>query len=390
MRDKQLLSTLLLALFLAWPAAGEASAAIATHFCLALGTPAVLPHPASVARRDSYVVLQSWEARRAGELKALNPDLEVLVYQNLSAMAEGTGRGGMSSSGVNFGEADVTHPEWFLREADGSRIAERGWPWLWMADIGLQGYQRRWTANVLRLLRSGPWDGVLMDDTNTTARFHVPEISRIAKYPSDPAYQQAVGSMLAYAGPRIIAAGKLAIPNVGSWPDYPAVVANWLGYVSGGMDEMFAKWSPVPGKGYSGPNLWLTQLREVQSTERMGKLFLAVTHAPAGDRGVIRYGWASALLGAGGHTSYYAAGPRFGESWSPSYEVALGRPRTEAWESADGIWRRGFAHGLVVVNPTLSPAMIRLHGLYSGSGLDRARTARMGPHSGLILTRVRP
>jgi Hypothetical glycosyl hydrolase family 15 len=379
---------LLTALAICWvlpgPAVGEA--AVAKHFCLVLNTPAVFSDPARTARRNAYVVLQAWEVSRARQLEAANPRLIVLVYQDLSAMAQGTNRDGLSSSGINFAEADIAHPGWFLREADGERIAEEGYDWLWMADIGVPGYQRRWTSNVLHILSSGPWDGVFIDDANTTAKYHVKPVSRIARYPTDAAYQGAVGSMLAYAGPRIRAAGKLAIPNMGAWAEYPQVVEGWLRFVDGGMDQQFVKWSPVPGKGYVRYSRWRSQLREVQTTEKMGKRFLAVTSVHSGDTRALRFGWASVLLGASGHTAFFARGAHDGETWSPEYEVPLGRPTSRA-SRGGGVWRRSFAMGLVVVNPTRSTLKVSFRGLYGGSGLQRARGAYMKPHTALILVR---
>src|ERR1700685_673580 len=134
----------------------------------------------------------------------------------------------------------------------------------------------------------------MMDDTNTTPRYHVSSQSRIAKYPTDAAYQAAVRSTLAYGGPKIEAAGKLAIPNIGSWTAYPAVAKEWLQYVSGGEDEMFVKWSSVPGEGYRSAGDWKAQLEEVRSTEAMGKRFLAITQAEPSDTRAVRYGWGSA------------------------------------------------------------------------------------------------
>jgi hypothetical protein len=361
------------------------SAAVAGHFCVALDTPSTFADPALTAQRNSYVVLQAWEAERAAQLKAANPSLMVLVYQNLSAMAQGTGQGGLGSSGVNYAEANTAHPEWFLADAGGNRIAEEGYGWLWMADVGAAGYQRQWTANVIRLLRAGPWDGVMMDDTNTTARYHV-DPSRIAKYPTDAAYQAAVRSMLAYAGPAIQAAGKLAIPNMGSWSEYPEVVKEWLQYVSGGMDEMFLKWSTTPGVGYRGAGEWETQVGEIATAEAMGKRFLAITQAEPGDTQAVRYGWASTLLAANGHTAFLAGDGYTGETWSSEYEVPLGEPTSTATAIGDGAWRRSFANGLVVVNPTSSTLGVSLGGSYSGSGLTDATEASLGPHSAVILT----
>ena len=364
------------------------AAPIASQFCLLLNTPATDPHPTQTARRNSYVVLQAWETKLAARLKAANPNLSVLVYQNLSAMAKGTNSAGLSSSGVSYSEANTAHPHWFLKDANGSRIAEENYPWLWMADIGNFSYQQQWTANVLHTLESGPWDGVFMDDTNTTVKFHVNPPSKVVKYPTDAAYQVAVRSMLAYSGPKIEAAGKLAIPNMGSWDEYPEVVKEWLQFVSGGMDQMFVKWSSAPGRGYADPRRWQTQVEEIETTESMGKRFLAVTHAESGDMQAVRYGWASALLGASGHTAFFAAGADSGDTWSSDYEIPLGAPTSNANPIGNGGWKRTFNNGLVIVNPTTSAISVSFEGIYSGSGLTNAEGTTLAPHSALILTRA--
>jgi hypothetical protein len=364
-----------------------ASASVAGQFRVAIGSEATFSDPTLAAQHNEFIVLQAWEGQRATELKAVNPNLKVLVYQDLAGMTEGTGPEGLSSSGVNYAEANTAHPQWFLLNTNSERIDANGYPWLWMADIGNVSYQEQWTANVLELLSHGPWDGVMMDDTNTTARYDT-NPSSIAKYPTDAAYQAAVGSMLAYAGPRIQAAGKLAIPNIGSWNEYPEVVERWLRYVSGGVEEMFAKWSTKAGEGYQGPSEWQTQIEEIQTTERMGKYFLAITQSEAGDPQAIRYGWASTLLGADGHTVYTAAANYTTETWSSEYEVPLGAPTSTATKLTSGAWERSFANGLVVVNPTSSAVDVSFGGSYSGSGLTNATGATLGANSAVILTRV--
>lgn len=364
-----------------------ANASIAGNFCLLLKTPAALSNPTQTAQRNTYVVLQAWETELAASLKAANPNLSVLVYQNLSAMANVTGPKGISSSGVSAAEAVDEDPGWFLKDRNGKRIAEKNYPWLWMADIGNPSYQQRWTANVLGVLQSGPWDGVMMDDTNPTTKYHVGSVSEVAKYPTDKAYQGAVRSMLAYAGPRIISAGKLAIPNMGAWQEYPEVIDEWLTFVSGGMDQMFVKWSSASGDGYLGPMAWQRQLEEVQTTERMGKRFLAVTHVAAGDTEAMRYGWASALLGAGGDTAFFADDECHCDNWSSEYEIPIGEPTSSAYVTSNGVWKRDFTNGLVVVNPTTSEHNVSFGGVYSSASLTDAESSNLAPHSALILTR---
>jgi hypothetical protein len=370
------------------PAWGPAvsSAAVANHFSLALRTPANISDIGRTAERNAYVTLQAWETRRAIELKQANPQLKVLVYQNLSAMAKGRSTGGLSSTGVNYDEAVENHQDWFLTDTTGAPISEAGYSWLWMADIGNPGYQQRWGANVLSLLKDGPWDGVMIDDANTTTKYHVHPPTQISEYAGDSAYQAAVKSMLEYVGPRIIASGHLAIPNMGAWSENPEVVEEWLPYVSGGMDEMFVKWSSTPGVGYRGAPEWHTQLHELETTQHLGKIFLAITQAAPNDIQGQRYGWATVLLGADGLASFLATQSYDGsEAWSSDFESQLGEPLAPATRLANGTWARQFTNGLVIVNPTESSAAVNFGATYSGSGLTDAGNGILEPHTADIL-----
>jgi hypothetical protein len=372
---------------LAWPSAG--SAATVGHYFSATTTPAAFANAALSAQRNTYIDLQAWEGAKAAELKAANPNLKVLVYQNLGAMSQGIGPNGLSSSGVNYAEASTAHPSWFLTGTSGERLAFEDFKWLWAADVGNPEYQRLWAANVIRLLRSGPWDGVMIDDTNTTNRYHFNPASKVSRYPTDAAYQGAVRSMLEYVGPAIQGAGKLAIPNMGSWSEYPAVVAGWLPFVSGGMDEMFVKWSKSAGQGYRGRPEWEAEVGEIATTESMGKQFIAITQAEPGDVQGTRYGWASTLLAGNGHTIFMASNGHPGEeTWLGDYETAIGTPIGAAVALGNGAWQRQFSNGLVLVNPTTSPASVSFAGAYSGDGLTNATGATLAPHGALVLTRA--
>ena len=373
------------------PLAGPAlsSAETVGHYFSATTTPAAFANAGLSAQRNSYIDLQAWEGAKAAELKAANPHLKVLVYQNLGAMSQGVGPNGLSSSGVNYAEANSAHPSWFLTGAGGERLAFEDFRWLWAADVGNPEYQRAWAANVIHLLAGGPWDGVMMDDTNTTNRYHFNPSSKVAKYPTDAAYQAAVRSMLEYVGPAIQAAGKLAIPNMGSWSEYPAVVREWLPFVSGGMDEMFVKWSKAAGQGYRGSHEWESEVGQIATTESMGKQFIAITQAEPADVQGARYGWASALLAGNGHTSFMASNGHLGEeTWLGDYETPIGTPAAPASPLGNGAWERQFTNGLVLVNPTASTVPASFPGVYSGDGLTNATGASLAPRAALVLTRT--
>ena len=340
---------------------------------------------ASTAGRYSYVVLQPWDVAAARAVKRRNPHAIVLAYQEASAISSGPGVNGLHVS-VGFADA-VAHPDWFLHDAAGNRITESSYSYLYMADIGNRGYQQRWVDNALRVLRSGPWDGLLMDDVNTTAKYHV-QPSRIAKYPNDAAYQGAIRSFLAYVRPRIAATGKLEIPNMGAWVEYPNVVRDWLQFVDGGMDEVFAKFSNTPGQGYRNRDQWNIQLNEVRTAASMGKRFFGITRADSGDVQGRLFGWGSLLLAAHNRAGYMA---------STDYSVPprplaasvrrVGTPLGSARGAGRVVYRR-FSHALVVVNPDSEAHQVRFRAAMTGSGLHSARSATLAGHSALILHRA--
>ena len=366
-------------------AAAPANAATpaAGHLRVAIDSASSTADFSRTAARQSYVVLHEWEGAKRAAIKLQNPNVKVLLYRNLSALSTAD-QWGNHSTGLTTQEAQ-THPEWYLLNTSGQRFTFGGYGWLWAADIGNAGYQQAWTDSVLAALQSGGWDGVFVDDTNPTIKYHY-TVSAVAKYPTDAAYGAATRSALAVLGPKIRASGKLVIPNMGAWREYRPVVEDWLQFVSGGMDEMFVKWSNTPGEGYLTGSAWENQMKEIAAAEDRGKAFLAVTHSANTDAAAARYGWATVLLAARGRASYALHGDYTQESWFPEYDYDLG-DATGAASSSGGVWRRSFERGLVLVNPGTTNATVSLGGSYSGSGLTRVSSTVMGPHTGLVLTR---
>ena len=372
-----------LVLALALPTLASANP-VAGNFVYGIGSNLSL-QTTQTAQRDQVVILQVWKTDLARQMKAENPNITLLAYEDLSSMAKGPRSNGMTSSGVGFDEADSQHEDWFLHDKSGKRVAESGYSWLWMADIGNSGYQQRWADNVVSNLRNGPWDGVFADDTNTTDKYYV-NPSSIPQYPNDSAYQGATRSMLAAVSPKLHSGGYKMYANLGAWVEYPNVVKDWLQFLDGGMDEMFGKYSTGVGAGYRDPAQWKIQQGEIATTESMGKRYLSVTQAMASDTQAQRFGWASTLLAAQGNTSYFANQDSQFETWLPDYDAQLGSPTSDATAVAGGAYKRTFTAGLVFANPTSNTVHVTFGGSYSGSGLTGATEADLPAHSGLVLT----
>lgn len=337
------------------------------------------------AERHDYVVLASWQVDAARALKEANPDLRVLAYKNLSASIETSVRGHFST-GVSLAQAR-RHRGWFLKSRRGRRFTFDDYEYLWAMDVGSASYARRWARNVIDDLRGGPWDGVVMDDTNTTMRHHFP-VSKAAKYPTDEAWQQATRRALRRIAPRIRAKGLSVIPNFGDWSRSPEIVASWLAFVDGGIEEHFLKATNAPDLGYATGPLWAQQMDILRATLAAGKEFLGVAHSADGDADAARYGWASMLL-AGQGSAYFGLHDSYDrENWFDFYDYQLGAPAGPSTAEESGVQRREFAHGLALVNPTDSAQEVEFGGPYSGSGLLPATSATMAPHSGLVLESV--
>jgi hypothetical protein len=335
----------------------------------------------TTAARRNVVVLQEWEQARMRSLKAANPALKVLMYKNLSAVSPMSG--GNTGTGVSKEETQ-SHPEWLLKNTQGQPFTFRSYSFLWAADIGLRSYQDRWAANVLTKLQANGWDGVFVDDTNPTMKYHY-TVASVAKYPSDAAYAAATGSALAVIGPRLRAAGMLVVPNFGEWRVHRTVVSTWLKHVSGGMEEMFTKYGTTPGTGYFTGADWDAQLALAKETQAQGKVFLGISHSDRGDQAAARYGWATMLLAGTGNASFALHTDYTSETWFAEYEYDLGTPTGAETKLASGIHRRAFTRGLVLVNPTNASVTVNFGGRYRGSGLTSRTSTVMAPHTGLVL-----
>jgi hypothetical protein len=353
------------------------------HVRPVIDTAGTITDYAKTASRNRFVILQAWQTDRLRALKAANPSVRVLVYKDLAfAVQLPASHVGPSSSGVLYSEAPDS---WFLKNTSGQRFTSWSYSSSWAMDVGNPDYQARWASNVVSELVAQGWDGVFMDDTNATMQYHY-TVSSVAKYPSDAAYSAAMRSALQAIAPKVRAAGKLAVPNFAAWAGYPATYNDWLQFVDGALDEMFLKWGRSVGEGYQTEAAWNTQIAAAKYATGLGKSYLAFTQSAAGDAQAARYGYASLLLATQGDASF-AMTPDYGtETWFPEYDYDLGRPLAGESRDQNGVHRRPFERGLVLVNPTASTLTANLGATYSGSGLTNATTTTMPPHTGLILT----
>lgn len=89
------------------------------------------------------------------------------------------------------------------------------------------------------------------------------------------------------------------------------------------------------------------------------------------DPQALRFGLCTTLMGDG-YFGYDTANLGRGDWWwFPEFDVPLGYPKGPAQKNSDGVWKRAFEGGLVVVNGTPYDAVLRLDGNYRDASGDR-------------------
>lgn len=263
-----------------------------------------------------------------------------------------------------------------------------------LCDPGNAAYQAAWAANAITALKSNPvWTGLFIDDCNMDV-FNA--ASRPAKYTTPAGWQAATRAFIAAVAPLVRAAGYAVIVNIGgsATASRQALLYDWLGLVDGYMDEGWLRNQVDPLQPLAGlSGSWPVQLQNAEWCEANDKLLLAELPATTSDVAGIRYGLATLLLVAGGHCSFDisasdAPGGNYTEAfWGPDFDTAraLGAPSGAASVLAGGVYRRIFANGIVLANPTTASQTITLGGSFSGCGLMDVSSVTLLATSGLVL-----
>jgi hypothetical protein len=347
---------------------------------------------ARIARKNSIIVLNSWDFRLIPVLKRANPKIGVWVYKDLSGVRSddcttgngdcGSCRRGVTdsavlSSGMGYCWVRRNHPRWLLAAARSGRPFQfRGYPHVWETDYGSQAYQRQWIRDVLADVREHGWDGVAVDNALTTA-----DAYGVAKrYPTSAAVQAATYSALRQVGPALTDAGLASVFNVGYATAFAGLWQRWLRPVGGLEQEFYLSFSTQPDA--VGAAAWASYQQEVSSCAAQHKScwFHVGAYSAAVTPRTLQYALASYLLAADGR-QFLAVGDM--RSVPPAPRTALGAPRS-AMTQIGTAWARYFTHGIAVTNPSGSAATVSLGGTYVDHG-RRVSIVTLGPASGVVL-----
>jgi hypothetical protein len=347
---------------------------------------------AMIARENAVVVLNSWDFRLIPVLKRANPSVQVWVYKDLSgvrsddcttrtgncgACRPGVADSGLLSSGIGYCWLRRNHPDWLLRAlGSGQPFQFRGYPRTWETDYGNRAYQRQWAANVIADVHSHGWDGVELDNALTIADAY----GIAARYRSDAAVQAATYSALQEVGHALSQAGVASVANVGYATGFRGLWQRWLGPVGGLEQEFYLSFTTQPN---AEGGQWGEFESEVSSCAAQhkrcwfhsGEDTAAVTTQTRG------YALASLLLATDGRQLLSVGSLT---TLPAALRVALGFPLS-TMDQAGRAWRRSFAGGVAVVNPTRSSTVADLGGSYLGNGGHPVSAVFLEPVSGAVL-----
>ena len=353
------------------------------------------------AAQGNYVVMQPWEYARIPALKKQNPGLKVLMYKDVASTSKNScledDRGNCTRrdteivpSGIGYWWAAQHRRGWFLRDTRGRKLEWSDWPGLFPMDVSNARFQRRWTRNVLTELRAHDWDGVMMDDVLTTLSHDVFHGRVSTQIPTDRAMYAASEQFLEHSATRIKSAGFMAVPNVAfHWDDWKNVLKDWTPYVSGWENEYFVKWGLSDDEKRFSGNDWQWKVRMAEWCAARDVPLLAVTYSTADDRAAQLYHRASWLLTWNGRTgsSIFVPEEDFTDHWLAAPTVDIGLPLGRRYSVGDGVYRRDYTDGSVLVNPTSSGSTSATPGGYRSLGGRRVDNVRLAPTSATILRR---
>lgn len=310
-----------------------------------------------------YVGSQKMTRDWTRHIRRLNPDFLMLHYQ--LAVGAGPVPFVVGNAWVNDFSQVTRHENWFLHDAAGHRLRQTAWNWDVMdirfdGDTPRTGFPAYWLKTAIARMRDNEDDGCFADsdtediltgqtqppaplftNVDTIKRNWLPSLNRYGAYCTRGFH--AAPEKFYY------------LPNLGG------MVTTWdtitdLGVGDGGMNEGFCT--------DGSPADWALEMTRVLQLASAGKIVLCQTGIDPANTDRRWYIIGSYLLTKGRH-SYLNMIHRSSLEWYPEYDLDMGpydaepQPAVSAyWDKAWHLYRRDYARGMVLVNPSSAPVQI--------------------------------
>lgn len=320
---------------------------------------------------DHFVGTQKLTLNQSAPLRALNPNFLVLHYHlamwqsapNVSFIVDG-------NTWSNDYPEVTTHESWFWHNEAGDRVASNQDGKLLM-NIGDSGFDDYWTTSLESQVNAGDYDAIFFDSAS-------PDLLQWeAQSPPDPrlsgtgvrdntftefggtswiaGWEQWIGALDGALG----AKGIPLIPNTG------AFITSW-------DTTDYSRSAGIFSEGFCDPSFatsdWTAAVNETLKLVNLNKIVILQNYlASTDDLAKRRYLLANYLLVKGKRTYlFYFANSTL--EWYPEWGLDLGAAQSTATSVADlasgSVFRRDFANGIVLVNPTDTLANVVLGGTF--------------------------
>jgi len=288
-------------------------------------------------------------------IKQYNPNIKILAYL---ASADIRGDSGSLSGSLRQKLYRKINSNWWLRDTSGRKVEWwQGNPLINPTDYTRTASGSRWYDELPKFVKnelvdSGYWDGVfydnVWDDVSFLSQKFQIDIDNDGRSDSNSKISSAwkIGMTKLLQNTRnLLGNDKLILTNGGE---------GYYQYINGTLFEHF------PDYGWDQ-----TLLRYKNILDRGAEPAIGIINSNVDNSGdqdnyqKMRYGLASALL-QNGYYSFDSGDQSHHEIWwYDEYEAALGEPAGEAEyvlgsgnQLREGLWRRDFTNGLVLVNST--------------------------------------
>jgi hypothetical protein len=327
----------------------------------------------------------SIDRRSLAAMGRIDPHLRLLVYMN-AAFAQAR-------------EGDAYPDPWYARDAHGSKIRSVGFG-NWLMDVSERGWIRDRAERCERLLATAPFEGCMLDLLGTAPLLPgyatgIPIDERTHEAWRERDWLDAT-SNLATTVERLVRPAIIVGNGLGNGarffdPSAPSSVL--VAGVHGGIAEGWLR-SPREELGsFPSASDWLLDIELLSSAGGDGKTVLVLTKAWAdGSRREKdrwhEYALASFLLGMERNAFFhFSYSPRSDPiRWHPWWDLDIGRG-IGSYRIVDGIYRRPFTRGLVLVNPSAETRTLSLDGDFVDLRGEAVDAANLPPHTGLVLRR---
>ena len=326
------------------------------------------------------------------QLRALNPNFLVLHYH--LALWQSAPATNFIIDGKTWGNdyPIVTQNEtWFWHNTQNQRVTSSADQKLLM-NISVPAFETYWESSLETQVADGDYDGIMFDSAspallqgecggsgaNQDARLAgTAAASTTFTELGGKTWVQSYGTFMSQLDAELAAKGIMLIPNtsafVTGWDTTDYTVTHGA-FVEGFADRNFAV------------SDWTASTNYLLKLASLDKIIILQNYlSAASDVATRMYYLGNYLLVKGHHTylDYFAQGPL---EWYPEWGVDLGAPTSTATTDvttmkSGGVYRRDFAKGSVLVNPTSSTVNVTLGGTYNlvvpsgGGAVDTSGTA---------------